>query len=131
MSRSTAKQFDLLEFVHGLKEHGVKEDLAEYQARQLAQVIDIASAKNQKTFKMRELATQKDLKQLEIDLKTIIKQMEADLRKDMKQLDINIKQLEIKLEQYRYDSLKFTVWTGIGVVMFLSSLLAKGFHWLS
>ena len=40
MPRATQKKFDMLDFVHGLKERGVKEELAEYQARQLAEVIE-------------------------------------------------------------------------------------------
>ncbi len=146
MTSSTAKQFDMLAFIHGLKERGVKEDLAEYQARQLAQVIDIATAQSRGEVHSQELATKIDIKQLEVDLKSDIKQLEVDLRSDIKQLEVDlksdikrlevdlkieIKQLEVKLEQYRYDSLKFTVWTGIGVVVFLGGMLVKGFHWLT
>ena len=146
MTSSTAKQFDMLAFIHGLKERGVKEDLAEYQARQLAQVIDIATAQSRGEVHSQELATKIDIKQLEVGLKSDIKQLEVDLRSDIKQLEVDlksdikrlevdlkieIKQLEVKLEQYRYDSLKFTVWTGIGVVVFLGGMLVKGFHWLT
>ncbi len=164
MSSSTTKQFDMLAFIHGLRERGVKEDLAEYQARQLAQVIDIATAMSRKEVHSQELSTKTDLKQLEValqadikqlefdlktdikqlevDLKIDIKQLEVDLKTDIKQLEVGIKQLEVdlktqmkqfevKLEQYRYDSLKFIVWTGIGVVVFLGGMLVKGFHWLA
>lgn len=110
-SAAVARHFDTLAFVKKSKELGVKEDLAEYQARQLEQVIDIASAFALEEFNIHELATRTDLKQLEVDLK------------------IEIKQLEVKIEQYRYDTLKFVVWTGIGVIVFLGGLLAKGFHW--
>ncbi len=41
----------------------------------------------------------------------------------------DLKELEVKIEQYRYESLKFIVWTGIGVVVVLGGMLAKGFHW--
>jgi hypothetical protein len=61
---------------------------------------------------------------------------EADLKSEIKKLEVDLKNqmihLEVKLEQYRYDTLKnFVIWTVIGGVIFLSALLAKGFHWLS
>ncbi len=117
---SAAKHFDALAFVKRSKELGVKEELAEYQARQFDQVIEIASMITQTELNIRALATKTDIKQLEVD----IKQLEVDLKLD-------IKQLEVKLERYRYDSLKFTIWTGIGVVVVLGGMLVKGFHWLS
>jgi len=156
MAPLLARHFDMLDFVKKSKELGVKEDLAEYQARQFEKVIDIASATTKEEFNAHELATKTDtkqletalrtdikqlevdlktnIKQLEIDLKTDIKQLEVDLKTDIKQLEIDlktdIKQLEVKMEQYRYDSLKFTIWTGIGVVVFIGGMLVKGFHWV-
>lgn len=37
--------------------------------------------------------------------------------------------LELKIELYKYESLKFIVWTGMGVVITLGGVMAKGFHW--
>lgn len=97
---ATAKHFDTLAFVKKSKELGVKEEIAEYQARQIESAIDIAVCTANDEFKTQELATK-----------------------------VDIKQLELKIEQYRYDSLKFIVWTGVSIVVFLTSVLAKGFHW--
>jgi hypothetical protein len=145
MTPMPARHFDMLDFVKKSKELGVKEDLAEYQARQFEKVIDIASAVTKEEFNAHELATKTDIKQLEmelrtdikqleVDLKTDIKQLEADLKTNIKQLEIDlktdIKQLEVKMEHYRYDSLKFTIWTGIGVIVFIGGMLVKGFHWI-
>ena len=113
------KHFDTLAFVKKSKELGVKEEIAEYQARQIESAIDIAVYTANDEFKALELATKNDLKQVE-----------SCLKQDIKQVENNIKQLELKIEQYRYDSLKFIVWTGVGAIIFLSGLLAKGFHWL-
>lgn len=124
------KHFDTLAFVKKSKELGVKEEIAEYQARQIESAIDIAVYTANDEFKALELATKNDLKQVESCLKQDIKQLETDLKQDIKQVENNIKQLELKIEQYRYDSLKFIVWTGVGAIIFLSGLLAKGFHWL-
>ena len=117
MSRAE-KHFDALDFVKKSKALGVKDELAEYQARQLENVIDIAAFTARQEFNVHELATKTDLKQLEVEIVKFgveIKQIES--------------KLEIKIEQYRYDTLKFVIWTGVGVVIFLGGLLAKGFHW--
>jgi hypothetical protein len=44
-------------------------------------------------------------------------------------LEATKKQLELAIEKLRYETLKFVVWTDIGVVITLAGLLAKGFHW--
>lgn len=44
MVPSNGKRFDVLEFVKWAKELGVSEELAEFQARQIAKAIDIAVA---------------------------------------------------------------------------------------
>src|SRR3990167_10102235 len=98
---TAAKHFDALDFVKKSKALGVKDELAEYQARQLENVIDIASFAAREEFNVHELATKTDLKQLEVEMS----------------------KLEVKIEQYRYDTLKFVIWTGVGVVVFLGGLL--------
>ena len=65
MSSMSTRHFDALAFVKKSKELGVKEEIAEYQARQLEEVIDIASTAAKEEFNIHELATKTDLKQLE------------------------------------------------------------------
>ena len=170
-----AKHFDSLDFVKKSKALGVKDELAEYQARQFENVIDIASAvthelatktdiarleiamkSDSKQLEVVESTLKSEIKQVESALSAEIKQVESALRSEIKQVEstlgAEIKQvastlvtvestlrseikqtestLEVKIEQYRYDTLKFVVWTGIGVVIFLGGLLVKGFHWL-
>ncbi len=132
-----AKHFDALDFVKKSKALGVNDELAEYQARQLENVIDIASFTAREEFNVHELATKTDLKieikQLESDLKIEMKQLDLKIEQYHSDLKIEMKQLEVKIEQYRYDTLKFVIWTGVGVVIslggLLCGLLAKGFHW--
>lgn len=121
-----AKHFDTLAFVKKSKELGVKEEIAEYQARQIESAIEIAVYTANDEFKTHELATKSDIKQIEGN----IKQIEGNIKSDIKQIEGNIRQLELKIEQYRYDSLKFIVWTGVSGIVFLTGILAKGFHWL-
>ena len=117
MATITNKHFDILEFVKKAKEFGIKEEFAEYQARQIEQLSDVIQEQQQEytnrlnALESKEPATKKDLEVVKLELQK------------------EISNLAVKIEQYRYDSLKFTVWTGIGVVVALGGMLAKGFHW--
>src|SRR3990167_1906118 len=124
---TAAKHFDALDFVKKSKALGVKDELAEYQARQLENVIDIASFTARQEFNVHELATKTDLKQLEVEIKQIESKLEIKIEQYHSDLKIEMKQFDVKIEQYRYDTLKFIIWTGVGVVIFLGGLLAKGF----
>lgn len=95
------KHFNTLEFVKKSKEFGADEQLAIFQAQEIEGAIDIAVATSHEEFRLRDLATKSD-----------------------------VKQLDVKIEQYRYDSLKYTVYTGVAVVIAISGMLVKWFHWL-
>ena len=106
MSTLVMKHFDLLDFVNKSMELGVSKPLAEYQARKLEEVIEIAAVSHQETLESKNLATQKDLKELEYVLK-----------KDIKEVDLKIKELEVKMEQMRNHT-----------IMWMTSLfIASGF----
>ncbi|MBX9867816.1 MAG: hypothetical protein K2Y14_12965 [Burkholderiales bacterium] len=53
----TIKHFDILEFVNKAKAAGVDPEFAEYQARQMEQVIEVAIA----TIESKDLATKQDI----------------------------------------------------------------------
>lgn len=89
----------IVNYMHDLKQAGFTDKQSEVQARQLEQIVTEVKS---------ELATKQDL-ELAI----------AATKRD----------LELAIEKLRYETLRFVVWTGIGVVMTLSALLAKGFHW--
>lgn len=46
-----------------------------------------------------------------------------------KDLELTKRDLELAIEKLRYETLKFIVWTSVGVVVTLGGMLAKGFHW--
>ena len=75
MATLTIKHFDVHDFVKKSKELGVDEKVAEYQARQIEQAIDIAVTVVKEELRAEELATKKDLK--ELDLKLELKIAEA------------------------------------------------------
>src|SRR3990167_3394138 len=126
MTSAAKKYFDVLSYVKTSKALGVKEDLAEYQARQLAEIIDIASANTQEEFTVRELATKTDIHELRAETKTDI----HELRTDVNGLKDTTKDLVDRIGNLRYDTIKFVVWTGVSIVVFIGTMMAKGFHWL-
>lgn len=98
------RHFDALSFVKKLKELGASEEMAEYQVRQMEDVIDIAVS----NIENRELASKSD-----------IQETKGEIRKSELRLQKEIKALEIKL---------MTLYGG-GFLIILG-VLAKGFHWL-
>lgn len=48
-------------------------------------------------------------------------------------LELVKRDLELAIEKLRYETLRFVIWTGVGVVVALTAtlggMLAKGFHW--
>ena len=120
MATITVTHFDTLEFVKKSKEFGANEQLAEYTARQIERVVAVVEQQSQNIhqqqielngLKSKEYSTQGDVREAELRL----------------QKEIEIIRKEIAL--LRYDTLKFTISTGIGVVIALGGMLAKGFHW--
>ena len=61
MATLTTRHFDALEFVKKSKELGVPEPVAEYQARQIEQAIDIAISTIKEEITLKDLATKRDL----------------------------------------------------------------------
>lgn len=61
MAGTTIKHFDILDFVKKSKEYGASEQMAEFQARQIEQAIEIAVTQAKEDIEKRELATKRDL----------------------------------------------------------------------
>jgi len=68
---TTVKHFDILDCVNAYKAMGVREDVAQYTARQIDEAINLAvdTAKNDVTAK--DLATKSDIELLKGDLKLL------------------------------------------------------------
>jgi hypothetical protein len=108
MTVLASHHFDVLSYVKRSKELGVPEPVAEYQARQIEQSIDIAVNTARQDIENKELANKKD-----------------------------IKELELKIEQTRTEIAKASIRTIIWVAVILGAygvfflgVLAKGFHWI-
>lgn len=91
----------IVDYIHDLKEAGFTDQQSEVQARKLELVISEVKS------------------ELKKDIKDELHFDELTTKKD----------LELAIEKIRYETLKFTVWTGVAVVMATAGMLAKGFHW--
>ena len=117
MSVIAMKHFDALAFVQKSKELGASEPLAEYQARQIEQAIDIAVSVSKE--ELTGVATKLDIKEIEKSLRIEIKEIETSMRIEIKALDLKIKNVEMRIMRMY----------GAGFLIILG-VLAKGFHWL-
>ncbi len=109
---ATIKHFDILDFVKKSKELGVSEPVAEYQARQIEQAIDIAVLTAKEEIHVKDLATSRDMKELELRISS------------------NIKELELKLEAKIAESkTQVIIWLGsmLGSMIVASGLLQHFF----
>lgn len=61
MTTLTSKHFDTLGYVQKAKKLGASEELAELQARQIEQAIDIAVSTIKDEITLKDLATKRDL----------------------------------------------------------------------
>lgn len=115
MTTFTAKHFSIVEYIQELRKVNFTEEQAEAVTKIFEQQQQIIQEQNVKltALESKEAATKDDIN-------------ESELR-----LQKEIKKLEVKIEQYRYDNLKFIVWTGIGVVISLSGVMVTLFKLMS
>lgn len=106
MSSLTIKQFNTIEYIKKLREA----DFTQAQAEAVAEVME---------FQAQTIHDQ----QIEIDS---LKSKEIATKSDIRESELR---LQKEIESYKYDSLKFIVWVGIGIVATLSVMMARGFHW--
>ena len=97
--------FNPVEYIRGLRGLGVSQDIAEYQAEHIEKALEAVVKEVKRDVKHQDLATNSSIKETELRLLS-------------------------EIERLRYQTLKFTIWTGVGVVITLGGLIAKGFHWL-
>lgn len=130
----TIKYFDTLEYVKKSKEITDPEALAAYQVKQIETAIETAVQYVKKDSSIditqvrdeinnKNWATKNDIINLRNELKNDIISLRGEL--------MTVKsELELKIANLRFEMIKFIVWTGVGSVMLLGSMMAHGFHWL-
>ncbi|MCX7115874.1 MAG: hypothetical protein NTW08_08225 [Gammaproteobacteria bacterium] len=102
----------IVEYIHDLKKAGFTDQQSEVQARKLEQVIVEVKSELKNNIKQ------------ELHLDDLVRNKDLDLAIEKVRKD-----LELGIEKLRYETLKFTIWTGVAVVMSTAGMLAKGFHW--
>lgn len=112
MTAITTNHFDALTYVKKSKELGVPEQVAEYQARQIEQSIEIAVNTIRIEAENKDLATKDDIALVRSELR----ESELRLQKEIAQA-----------------SNRTILWVSglLGTFgVFFLSILAKGFHWI-
>jgi FKBP-type peptidyl-prolyl cis-trans isomerase (trigger factor) len=98
----------VLDYIHDLKLAGVSDQQSEVHARRLAQAIEESNKRLEKNLHQ------------ELDIEALATK---------KDIELAIEKLRTEMHQIRYETFRFIVWTGASVVIALSGMLAKGFHW--
>lgn len=75
MTTTTVSHFDALGYVKKSRELGVPEPVAEYQARQIEQSIEIAVNTARAGMENRELATKKDIETVRKEIEIVRKEI--------------------------------------------------------
>lgn len=157
------KYFDTLEYVQKAKELRDPEALAEYQAHTMESAFEavVQQIENQHEISHKGFTTKDDITIIKEDLVIIKKDLtlmatKEDLAREIHGvdkkfhgidakfhgidakfhgIDAKFHGIDVKIEKLRFDTLKFVVWTGVSVVISLTSLLggliAYGFHLLN
>lgn len=79
MTIHAIRHFDALSYVDRSKALGLDEDLAKYQARQMEELLEMATDNARTTIEARELATKKDLLEVKGDLRLDIQKSKLEL----------------------------------------------------
>ena len=81
-----------------------------------------------------EISIEKLRTDLEISIEKLRTDLELSIDKVRTDSGISIEKLrtdlELSIEKLRYEMLKFTIWTGVAVIMAMAGMFAKGFHWI-
>lgn len=141
----TIKYFDTFEYVRKSKEIKDPEDLAAYQVKQIESAIETAVQFVQHDIHNKDFSTKADVTETKTELKTDIQAVKTELKDEIQAVRTELKDeiqtvrtelkndiinLDLKIAELRYDMLKFIIWTGLGGVIALGGMMARGFHWI-
>ena len=88
MTAIALKHFDILDYVDQSRALGVDERVAKYQARQMENILEIATNNAKLEVENRELATKKDMHLVREDIKKLELKLQADIYKSKFELII-------------------------------------------
>ena len=117
-----ARHFDALAFVKKSKELGASEQLAEYQARQIEQAIDIAVSTAKASTQSEVSLIKAEIDNKELATKGDVLLMRGELRETELRLQKEIVQSNNKTLLWMFGMMS-------GFAVFMFGVMAKGFHW--
>ena len=91
-------RFDIVEYIRKLRNVSFTQEQAETIAQETEHIIESVLDQTKHAIKNKDLATKSDIKETELRLLS-------------------------EIEKLRYQTLKFTVWTGVGAVVTLSGIM--------
>ena len=120
MSTLSVKHFSTVDYIKKLRAVEFTQPQAEVFAEVMEQQTQIIHEQQNEIEFLNTKATA---------TKSDVKESELKLQKEIEVVRREIEVVRREIATLRYDSLKFIVWTGVGVVVILGGMLAKGFHW--
>lgn len=131
----TIKYFDTLDYVRKAKEIKDPEILAEYQVKQMESAIETAVQYVQQNSSVDVTQIRDEINNKEWATKSDVWLLKSDILNIKSDFELKINAVELKIAHLRYEMIKFIIWTGVGSVITLgtlmTSLMAYGFHWFS
>jgi len=139
-------RFDPIEYARKLRGAGVTQDQADIQAQELERIVEQQNEVLQEKFEQqartlqentqklsnleaKELVNKGDLRETELRL---MKEIE-EVRRETEEVRREIEVVRREIEALKFHTLKFVIWTGVGVsailISTLGSMMAKGFSW--
>ena len=146
-------RFDQIEYARKLRGAGVTQDQADIQAQELERIVEQQNEVLQEKFEQqartlqentqklsnleaKELVNKGDLRETELRLMKEIEEVRRETEEVRREIEVVRREIEVvrrEIEALKFHTLKFVIWTGVGVsailISSLGGMMAKGFGW--
>ncbi|WP_395947034.1 hypothetical protein [Caedibacter taeniospiralis] len=125
-------RFDPIEYARKLRGAGMTQDQADIQAQELERLVEQQNEVLQEKFEQHARTIQDNSQKL-----SNLEAKELATKGDLREVELCLlKEIEVvrkEIEALKFHTLKFIIWTGVGVSVVLIStlggMMAKGFGW--
>ncbi len=118
-------KFDPIEYARKLRGAGMTQDQADIQAQELERIVELQSQALLEQREQQAKATQEYAQKL-----SNLEAKELATKGDLREVELRLLK---EIEALKFHTLKFVIWTGVGVsailISTLGSMMAKGFGW--
>jgi predicted AlkP superfamily pyrophosphatase or phosphodiesterase len=101
-------RFDIIEYIKKLRNVSFTQEQAETIAQETEHIIKSVIEQTKYVVENKNGSEKSDI---------------YEVTQEVKKIEQRIIELELAIERVRYDSLKFIIWTGVGVVVTLSGIM--------